>query len=554
MSVLDNWLCKYFGIRCPEEPPEPELPESCIVCSETSILPNPTCVTVVEIFPFGESPKEVCDIDHKEEVEPAVRKVLRTVCVDSKLIRRKHCKVKERKRFDRGTEPTERCDLVDHAHRRTLTEYRMFENAKVMASVNPGDLHANVWKFHDNFTAENYVQVSESLARYKVNARRHFNHTGEGEGDLDPDLGYLVPYKRLGRHKFNLWELDPEDFWGLYGIFWRYQVDADRGIIPVVCAASGWKGWRYGFTAWHPKNNIGVKITTKDGVRKTIYMTSDHRKLLTDPDSGRIYRGVCEMLVDALRELKHPTGVIDPFQLEAVNEYDSKACGNKKMFEWHHALFSRLEKKKHLDPTRMAFEKWDSRWIGVKKLDDKLEPGLMDLFPGITCYYHGQTTFEQAVRWHKGEMGQIHDAYPGLCADSDGHEPDYKAKGIIGKEWGGGGSNINFRRISPVDLYKFMIYDYEHNGAGYSHLSGVQWFEDFIARYDSHVKAFVKGFTKVELLEYKQMVEDYRGIKFDIKWEDFSYPVKNSEGKVIGRKPLSEGKAIKRAMRKIHKE
>lgn len=590
MSIWSDFLCKVFGIRCPEPPKE----ELCSVCQDTGKKPNDTCSLIVATCKSAEfCPTEVCEVEHppreayicddskklKAEYCPLYsmgytdlptevcnipehqkppRKVTRTVCVDSELIRRKHCVTKETKKFEPGTQPTTKCDIVEHWYKRTVTPYRLFENAKVMAAVNPGDLHSNVWKFHENFTAANYVQTDESLAKNSVNSKRYFGHTGEGEYDLDPELGFLVPFQRLGRRKFNLWELDPQDFWGEYGIFWRYARDVERAMIPIICGASGWKGFRYRYTAWHPFNNVGVKVTSPQGVTKTIYMTSDHQKLITDPDSARIYRGVMEMYVEALRDLEqyHPTGVKDPFILESVNEYAVKNCGDKKFFEWHHALFSMLEKKKKLDPTRMAFEKWNSRWIGVKKLDPdnpKLLPGLMDIFPGIWCFYHGQTTFEQAIRWHKGEMGKIHNAYPGLCADSDGHESQYKARGIIGKGWGGGGKNINFRRMSPVDLQKFLVYDSKHNGAGICRLGASILYEDSAGRYDSHVKAFDKGFTKAQLSEYQRMVEDYRGITFEVEWGDFSYEVRSEDGKILNRKPLSEGKAIKRAMNQIHK-
>jgi hypothetical protein len=452
--------------------------------------------------------------------------------------------LKQKRQFIKGTEPTEKCDLVEHKYKRTLTKYRMFDNAKVLAAVNPGDLHSSTWKFHDKFTAENHVQTSEHLSTHNVNSRRHFFHTGA------KDLTTVhVPFKRLDKQKFYLWELDPEDFWGRYGIFWRHQIDMDRGILPSVCMATGWKDMhdRYKNSAWHPSHNIGVKITTKDGVRKTIYMPDNAKRIYTDSDARKIFLGVCEMAVEALRELKHPLGFKDYFQVESANEPPSH-IGDKALFEFHNALFSMLFHKMKLDPTRMAFEKWDSRWIGVKKIDDKVDPGLQDLYPGIYCYYHGQNTFDQAVRWHKGEMGKIHDAYPGLCADSDGHEKGFPGQGLIGKNWGGTPEDIDFRRITPVELKQFLIYDYKHNGAGHNHLSGVGWYEDDVCNYESIVKAFVKGFTKIELMEWQAMMKEHRGILIPVDWEKFSY---EKDGK---RYRLSEGVAIKQAMNVIHKE
>lgn len=531
MSFWDKFLCRTFKIRCPEKPPETIFDvEYCDSCSETGLRPNTTCKQVYTICPYGECPREICEINHDYAEPPKI--VTRTICLDSNLIRRKHCVNKRMRQFIQGAEPLEKCDLVEHKYKRTLTKYLWFDNAKVWAGVSPGDLFDLNQPYHDGFTKENWVQVAEALAQHNVNGKRHFLHTGEEDTDLSQ---YLVPFKRLGKEKFDLWNLDPVE-WG--EILWKLQRDLDRGIIPMICLASGWKGFRYDNTAWHPKHNIGVKRGDK-----TIYMTSDHRKLLTDPDSGRIYRGVAEMITEALRDLKHPTGIKDPFIIEGVNEYDSKACGDKKMFEWFHALFSMLENKMKLDPTRMAFEKWNSKWIGVKKIDDEVEPGLMDLFPGIFCTYHGQNTYEQAVRWHKGEMGKIHNAYPGLLADGDGTElPEFPPEGLMGKNW-----SLNFRRITPVELKKFLIYDYKHNGAGFNHLSAVQFFESRLASYESFVKAFVKGLTKIQLMEWQKMMFDYRGVLLPVDWEKFSY---EKEGK---RYALSEGKAIKQAMQEIHK-
>jgi hypothetical protein len=525
MSFWDNFLCKVFGIRCPEKPEPPEK-EYCVVCTDTGLEPNDTCTQVTAECKVGFCPVERCAVDHLYVEPPKI--VTRTICVDSHLIRRHNCVDKKKLQFIKGVEPIEKCNILQHQFKTILTEYRMFENAKVWAAVTPGDLHDLNWRFHDKYTKANYIETANHLAYFKVNGKRHFFSCAEGEGDLRV---YRVPFKKVG-NKFNLWELDPVDWAEMMELL---QIDLDRGLIPIMCIASGWKGARYEYTAWHPKNNVGVRVGDK-----IIQMHSDHRRLYTDPDSGRIYRGVAEMLVEALRDLKHPTGVKDPFVIEDVNEPYNP--GDKATFQWKHALFSRLREKKKLDPTRMAFEKWNSRWIGVKKIDDKVDPGLQDIFPGIWCFYHGQTTYAQAVRWHKGEMKKIHNAYPGLCADSDGAEEDFPAQGLVGKNW-----NLGFRRITPVELKQFLIYDYKHNGAGYIHLSGVGWWNDDVCNYADVVKAFVKGLTKMELMEWQKMMKDYRGELLPVDWGLFSY---EKEGKRYG---LSEGKAIKQAMDEIHK-
>lgn len=410
----------------------------------------------------------------------------------------------------------------------TVTKYLMFDNAKILMSLSPGDLHDLNWQFHEGFTAENYTEQSEQLAIHRVNGRGHFFSCAEGKKDLKT---YLVPFKRVENGKFYLWALDPIE-WPL--MKWRLQEDMSRGIIPVMRVASGWNNRQYGYTAWHPKNNIGVKLGSRH-----LTMTDDIRQLYGDKDTGRIFRGVTYMLVDALRELKHPTGIKDPFIIQGVNEPVIRS--DREFFYFQRDLFNRLEKD-GLDPTRMAFEKWNSRWIGVKKIDDKVEPGLQDLFPGVKCFYHGQNTLAQALRWHRGEMGKIHNAYPGLTADSDGHEPAYPGQGIVGKNWG-----LVLRRITSVELFDFLIYDWMHKGGGYQHLSAVSWFESDLPSFESFMKAGVRGMTQEELREWSDMMYAHVGKRdLELDWKLFSYEF---EGK---RYPLSELMAVKRAMDKIH--
>lgn len=364
------------------------------------------------------------------------------------------------------------------------TKYKLFENAKVIASLSPGDLHDLSWQFHDGWTEENWVESRNQMALHHINASRHFFSCSEGAGDLDR---YLVPFKRVANKKFNLWELDPIDW---PRIKWRLDREIERGIVPIICIASGWKGRRVKYTAWHPNHGFA---------KSDLYMHDNYKYWMTDKDSIKIYDGVCDMLYDAMEG--------KPFIMEWVNE--PQAFSTNVLYPWYDGRFARWG-----DHDRFAFEKWDS---------GRIEDLLTD-YPGCWCFVHGINTLREIERWHKGEMQWYHETFDNVCYDSDG-QGFWLGEGLVGKGW-----NPNFRRITPRQLETGMVYDYHKQGAGYVHLSAISFYQSSQPDFASFMEAGVEGLSKARCQE------------LGVNWDEFS---RNG-------KPLPELLAFKNAMEIIH--
>ena len=341
------------------------------------------------------------------------------------------------------------------------------------------------------------------MSKNYINGSRHMFSCAEGKGDLSR---YLVPFKRLRTERFDLWNLDPNEW---PQIVWRLLCETKRLMIPIITVATGWKGRRAEHTAWHPQHNKGVAITTKDGVRKTIHMHDDFKRWMTDKDSITIYDGVCDMLYEAMQD-------VGEFIMYWVNE--PMAYDIRHLYPWYDGRFRQWEGRVPCD--HLAFEKMDS---------GKMEDLLTD-YEGVWCFAHGYTTFWEVQRYHKGEMGWYHDEFKNVCIESDG-SGEKIGEGLIGTTW-----NDSFRRMTPVEIAESMVHDYKQNGAGFVNLSAVTHFEHALGAYSSLLKGGVHGLSKVECQ------------KHGVDWMKFSYV--NKDGVRV---PLPEFLAFKRAMNRIHK-
>jgi|Deesub1362A_J573_1020465.scaffolds.fasta_scaffold00107_85 hypothetical protein len=384
---------------------------------------------------------------------------------------------------------------------RTIFPYSVYN---FMVGYVPWDLDGFVIPFQDgtNWNMNRFEFVGEESAKRGVNVIRLFAYCQERPDSI---YRYIQPLEiRNDRYIYRFRNgrliLSPAY---VNEMSRRLRVFHERGIVTIICLASGIKGFRYHFSMWNGRNS-------------NIKSPSRPRAFIEDELVIAMFKDYCQAMVE---HFDNPLVI-----WELINE--PHEFEPKPLTQWTYHMIDYLTKKLKVPQKRIMVQHIDRSLDG----DDPAGYKWLKKYKKILYSHHGINTAWAFIRYHRHDRDFYKYFYKPfgrrIVCDSDGaqtYEAGLIGTGLIGKNW-----NPEFRRPSSFDMYHGLVYDYRNGGGGWIIMSAAAWVRSTtIPNIATWRKSALEGLTREECRKY--------GVSFELNKEP-------------------ELRAIERAVREIIRE